>query len=219
MHKDIETKPSQRVAMRLKAKRFMRKLRPETVWWMVGGYAPPAPFNVKVQTLFRNALPNSDWIETGTYLAETTVALAKQFSKNQVLSIEPEPQIHSFVTQEFSNYKNIVFLHGSSENKFEEAILRLNQNLNFWLDGHYSGDVTFRGEIESPILYELEMIEKHLIRMANFCVFIDDFRLFGESSGYPPKIVIIEWANRLHLDWRIENDIFIAKLISPVSKI
>ena len=205
--------------MRLKAKRYLRKIRPETAWWMARGYGSPAPFNVKLQTLFRNALPNSDWIETGTYLAETTVALAKQFPKNQVLSIEPQLQIHRFVSDEFSNFKNITFLLGSSEDRFEEAILQLNQNLNFWLDGHFSGDITFQGEVESPILYELEMIEKHSVRMKNFCVLIDDFRLFGVSPGYPSKYTIVDWANRLQLDWRIENDIFVAKLIRTVSKI
>ena len=171
----------------------------------------PAPFHVKLKTLLRYSTPNSDWIETGTYLAETTVMLAKLNRKNQVYSIEPAKEIYEFVKDKFSTIPNLNILNGTSEELFEGVLLQVNPTINLWLDGHFSGDVTFKGNVDSPIIHELNCLATHSEKFSNINLFVDDFRLFGESEGYPGKGYLVNWAESNNFSWAIENDIFIAR--------
>jgi hypothetical protein len=54
----------------------------------------------------------------------------------------------------------------------------------FWLDGHYSGGDTARGDDDTPIRRELEHISKHPMRGRHLIV-IDDLRCFDGQNGYP----------------------------------
>jgi hypothetical protein len=192
-------------------KRIVRRLKPETLIWVLRGYSMPAPFHAKINTLKRYSTPNSDWIETGTYLAETSLKLAKLNRKNQVYSIEPAKEIYEFVKSKYSKISNLNFLNGTSEELFESTLLKTGKELNLWLDGHYSGDVTFKGEIDSPIIHELDCLAKHVTKFKTISLFIDDFRLFGTSDGYPEKEYLVRWAESNDFSWNMENDIFIAR--------
>ena len=96
---------------------------------------------------------------------------------------------------------------------FEQILKKLDGPVNFWLDGHFSGDITFQGDSISPIVKELSLIEKYKIRIGDLAVFIDDVRDFDEdlNSGYPSRDSLVAWANKNNLKWNIEQDIFIAK--------
>ena len=175
------------------------------------GYSMPAPFHVKMKTLQRYSTPNSDWIETGTYLAETTLELAKLNKKNQIYSIEPAKEIYEFVKSKYSNISNLNLLNGTSEELFESTLLKAGTEVNLWLDGHYSGDVTYKGEVDSPIIHELNFLAKHLAKFKRINLFIDDFRLFGNSVGYPDKGYLVFWAESNNFVWTVDNDVFIAR--------
>ena len=167
---------------------------------------------MKIQTLLRHASPGGDWIETGTYLAETSKVLAISFDANQIYTIEPSEALFKYVSRNLRRAKNINFIHGTSEEYLQQTIsIVKTDNLNFWLDGHHSGDVTFLGPKASPIIEELEIIEKNLIRFTKCTIFIDDFRLFGLEKGYPKKEVLVGWAINLEMEWTVENDILIMK--------
>jgi hypothetical protein len=195
-------------------KRLLRKIRPESLIWAKNGYPVPVPFQIKLNTLLRNAIPNSDWIETGTYLAETTVALAKNFPQNRIYTIEPARKLYEFSSKKYSKYKNIDFILGTSEQELEKILINLTGSVNFWLDGHYSGDVTYKGEIDSPIITELKLIESHKGVFKTAQIFIDDFRLFGSAPGYPSKEELIDWAVVQGFNWTVENDIFCCRITS-----
>lgn len=195
----------------LNLKRIRRKIKPETILWIKSGYSMPSPFQVKIATLDRHCEKNSDWIETGTYLAETTVCLAKKHNLCKIYTIEPAKEIFQYSQAKYSRIKNIEFLNGSSEDLFETTLLKTEGKLNLWLDGHYSGDITFKGELDSPIVHELETLSKHITRFENLAVFVDDFRLFGKSKGYPEASFLTTWAESNNMDWTVEHDIFIAK--------
>lgn len=195
----------------LTLKRLARRIRPETIIWVKNRYQVPVPSQIKINTLLRHAIPNSDWIETGTYLAETTLSLAKKNKKNKIYTIEPAENIHAFVSSKYSKIRNIKFLHGTSEVLFNSTLEQTESSINLWLDGHYSGDVTFKGEVESPIVHELEAVTRNLNRFTAIRVFVDDFRLFGAAAGYPTKKYLVEWANLNKFSWTVENDIFIAQ--------
>lgn len=193
-------------------KRLSRRLRPETLIWASNGYPVPVPFQIKLNTLLRHAIPNSDWIETGTYLAETSVALAKNFPQNRIYTIEPAQMLFEFASERYSKFKNICFILGTSEQELEKILINLSGSVNFWLDGHFSGDVTYKGEIDSPIISELELIESHKGIFKTAQIFIDDFRLFGSAPGYPSKEALIDWAVSQELNWTVENDIFCCRI-------
>jgi hypothetical protein len=193
-------------------KRLLRRIRPETLIWIRNGYPVPVPFQIKLNTLLRNAIPESDWIETGTYLAETSVALAKNFPQNKIYTIEPARTLYEFASKKYSKYKNISFIFGTSEKELEQILVNIPGSVNIWLDGHYSGDVTYKGEIDSPIITELKLIESHKGIFKTAQIFVDDFRLFGSAPGYPSKEVLIDWAVAQKLNWIVENDIFCCRI-------
>jgi len=181
--------------------------------WSKRAYAAPSPHFIKQIVLLRNAIPSSTWVETGTYLGQTTTLLSKHGSF--VYSIEPEPTLYSNAVECFRFYANVEILKGLSEEVFPQLLPKLSGNVNFWLDGHYSAGITHRGPHDTPILFELEHIAKNIGRFGKVCVMIDDIRCFNphldEYSSYPPLNALADWANQNELKWHIEHDIFIAK--------
>ena len=185
----------------------------EFINWGKCGYAAPSPHFIKQSVLLRNALPNSIWVETGTYLGHTTKELCKHGSF--VYSIEPEPTLYSNAVEYFKSYQNVEILKGLSEEIFPLLLPKLSGNINFWLDGHYSSGITHKGPQDTPILDELAYISENLNRLQKVCVMVDDIRCFNpdlvEYSAYPSLNVLVDWGNKNGLSWHIEHDIFVAR--------
>jgi hypothetical protein len=181
--------------------------------WADREFAAPSPHFVKQRVLVRNGLPDATWVETGTFMGDTTSVLSK-ISK-MVYSIEPEPTLFSKAEQKFSKASNVKIIKGLSEDVFPILLPTISGNVCFWLDGHYSAGITFRGPRDTPILDELTAIGWHITQMKKIVVMVDDIRLFDprnpESSAYPPVDVLVDWARKHSLTWHIEHDIFIAK--------
>jgi len=181
--------------------------------WADRKFAAPSPHFVKQRVLLRNGLRDATWVETGTYMGDTTSALS-QVAK-MVYSIEPEPTLFSKAEQRFSNTSNVKIINGVSEDVLPRLLPTLNGDVCFWLDGHYSAGITFKGPQDTPIIEELSAIEKNLVRMSNFVVMIDDVRCFDPTnpafSAYPPVDALVDWARKHNLTWHIEHDIFVAK--------
>lgn len=163
----------------------------------------------------RNGWPLATWVETGTFLGQTTQILA--MNGTQVFSIEPEPKLFLRACALFRKHGNVEILNGTSEEVFPELLLRISGDVNFWLDGHYSEGITFKGPKDTPILDELDCISRNMERFGRICVLIDDIRCFNPRqpgfSAYPSLDTLVAWATRHRLDWHIEHDIFIAKTV------
>ena len=103
-------------------------------------------------------------------------------------------------------------INASSESCIAKVLEGVSGSTCFWLDGHYSGDVTFKGTEVSPISAELSAISSYLTKN-RVVVLIDDFRLFVNSAttGYPSHLTLISWAGEQNLSWTVEHDIFVAK--------
>jgi hypothetical protein len=181
--------------------------------WKKNRYSSPSPQFIKTQVLKRNGTQSGTWVETGTYLGDTTKFLAENFPNSRIISLEPQNLIFKFVKFRLRRKKNVEIVNGSSEEMFEKTVDKLVGPVNFWLDGHFSGDITYQGESISPIIKELNLIEKYKARMGDLAVLIDDIRDFDEdlNSGYPSRDSLVAWANKNDLKWNIEQDIFIAK--------
>jgi hypothetical protein len=181
--------------------------------WEARDYAVPSPHFIKQAVLLRNAFPNAKWIETGTYLGETTKKLSEHGA--YVYSIEPEPTLYANAATYFKSYPNVEILKGLSEEIFPSLLPSLSGDINFWLDGHYSAGITHKGPQDTPILDELAHISSNLHHFGRVCVMIDDIRCFNpeldEYSAYPSLNMLVDWANQNRLNWHIEHDILVAK--------
>ncbi len=187
-----------------------RNLIPEGYKWRHSNYSSPSPQHVKIKVLKSHSLPNATWIETGTYLGDTTSKLAKIAKK--VISIEPQTELSLFASNRLKRHKNVKIINAASENCISVILEGISGPTCFWLDGHYSGDITFQGTEVSPISAELSAISNYLASN-KVAVLIDDFRLFvnSTSTGYPSQYSLVKWADEKNLTWTVEHDIFIAK--------
>lgn len=195
----------------------LRRLRGDKRRWAKNGFLVPAPGMVKRACLTRHSFKDATWIETGTYLGETTNFLSK--TAKRVVSIEPEPELFRRAQVRFAAVTNIELINGLSEEIFPALLPSIRGSVNFWLDGHYSAGVTHLGPQETPIVDELKVISENMKNFEGLCVMIDDVRLFGNTASglqdkaYPDIDVLVNWARDNKLPWTIEQDIFIAKSI------
>jgi hypothetical protein len=181
--------------------------------WARRNYAAPSPPFVKQRCLTRNGVPHATWVETGTYLGSTTRVLSKNAHK--VYSIEPEPTLFANARENFRNVGHVEILHGTSEVIFPTLLPKITGDVNFWLDGHYSAGITFKGPTDTPIAAELQSIDENLTHFRKVTILVDDIRLFSprttEYSGYPPLDFLVDWARGHQFSWEIEHDIFVAR--------
>ena len=190
--------------------------------WIQRNFGSPAPNFVKWSVLKRWG-SDATWIETGTYLGETTEFISK-FAK-KVVSIEPASELVGLARKKFSTHHNIFIAEGTSEEILESTLSNLDeidkQDINFWLDGHYSAGITYLGNVECPVPEELSIIEGFLQPKYKVSILIDDVRAFsptGETiNGYPSLSYLANWADENELAWTIEHDIFIMTNRRPPS--
>jgi hypothetical protein len=202
----IETAP-----VKFWLKVLKRKLTPDGFLWKVRNYRSPSPQHVKTRILSSHSLDNAVWIETGTYLGDTTLKLSKM--AKSVISIEPQIELSEFSKKRLKRRKNTKILNNTSEEILAEVLEELSGPTCFWLDGHYSGDITYKGPVMSPVSHELTAISAYVNEDNPAVVFIDDFRLFVDSasSGYPSHWSLVNWAKENSMNWTVEHDVFIAK--------
>lgn len=200
---------------RLRARRGQKNEERE---WVARGYEAPSPSWIKRSVLLRLGAKNSTWVETGTFMGDTTALLAAE--SNAVYTIEPERSLFERAEARFSGDSRVHVIHGLSESVFPTLLPTLNGRVNFWLDGHYSGGITHQGPTDCPVRDELANIEKNLVHFESVTVLIDDIRCFDPSvplyADYPSIDYLVDWARRNGLRWHIEHDIFVAK--SPSAK-
>ncbi len=181
--------------------------------WAKRMFDAPSPDSVKRTVILRNGLRNSTWVETGTYRGDTTAELARIAKK--VYTIEPQQQLFADAKVRFSQLGNVEALNGGSEDIFPTLLPTMEGDICFWLDGHYSGEGTFKGPNDTPIHFELRSIEENLYHFDSVRVLIDDIRLFNGKihayGDYPTLDYLVDWSRKNRLEWHIEHDIFIAK--------
>lgn len=173
----------------------------------------PAPTSVKWAVLHRYGGSTDTWIETGTYLGETTEFLSR--SAKHVFSIEPETELAARATKRFASRDNVTIINGLSEDHIGGLLDLVRGPLSLWLDGHFSAGVTFQGPVDTPIRQELHAIAQRIHHLDVVAVCIDDARCFEpestQYSSYPNRSWLVHWADNLGFDWTIEQDIFVAK--------
>ena len=187
----------------------------EYVGWWKRSFGSPAPHFVKMSIL--ETAKNVDvWVETGTYMGQTTELLSRNTSR--VISIEPSRELAKRAAELFAHNQNVRIINGLSENELPAILENLpseSLNIAFWLDGHYSEGPTHLGPVETPIVEELRVIAAQLQKFREVAIFIDDFRCFvNKQKDYPSTSFLSTWADNNGMSWSVEHDIFIARKIS-----
>ena len=184
-----------------------------TVLWIRKGFIGGRPKAIKNRVLSRYLQMDGDWVETGTYKGETTRFLAGFGS--QVHTIEPEETLYAAAVSSLAHLTNVKVHFGTSEEVLPQILATISGDCNFWLDGHYSGDQTFKGKVEFPLLEELTSIANNCMDGRSLTVFVDDVcclsPIYEETFKVNLLDYLVDWARQHKLVWTIENDIFIMR--------
>ena len=188
------------VFIRIPARFAVNSIRMVT-WWLSVQKAPP-PYAYKIFTLMIYALryKTSIFVETGTYMGDTLDSLRNSFKK--LYSIELDDRLFRRARDYFKNAENIKIIHGDSAKVLPVLLKKLDKPALFWLDAHYSGEGTARGEIDTPIMRELAGVLKY-IKMKPV-ILIDDARLFNGKDSYPKLKWFVSYAKRRWRHYRVE---------------
>jgi hypothetical protein len=151
--------------------------------WERNGKPIPPPHLVKQRTLrsYSKTYGVTILVETGTYYGEMVEAMKHTFDR--IYSIELSEVLFERAKDRFKRAKNIKLICGDSGIELGSVVNDLDQPALFWLDGHYSGGETARGDTSTPIFQELSHILGSPIR--GHVIIIDDARCFGHEADYP----------------------------------
>lgn len=175
--------------------------------WVGAGRPEPAPAWRKAEILRAVARRHGIdmLVETGTFRGDTVAALRPDFAR--IWSVELQPELHRRAAARFAGDPGVVLLAGDSATVLPAVLPELGGPALFWLDGHWSGGVTARGDRDTPVADELRAVltapERHV-------VLVDDARLFpAEPDGgpYPARSDVEAWVAR----WRPDADVEVAE--------
>jgi hypothetical protein len=140
------------------------------------------PHIIKQQiiTSYRNLYSIKHLVETGTFRGEMVYALRNKFDK--IISVELSEELYTTAKKRLRKFKNIELVQGDSGTVLQNITAGLKDPAIFWLDGHYSGFETAKGELATPVSRELEAI---LNAKPGHIILIDDARLFNGTNDYP----------------------------------
>ncbi|HXF28693.1 MAG TPA: hypothetical protein VN457_02500 [Chlamydiales bacterium] len=122
---------------------------------------------------------NKYFVETGTFMGDG-LQLALNLGYPILHSIEISPTHYQKAKKRFSKNKNVHLWLGDSSKILVDVLRQIDAPATFWLDGHYSGGDTSKGETMSPLLRELAAIKNHPIK--THTLLIDDARQFGTAD-------------------------------------
>jgi hypothetical protein len=122
-------------------------------------------------------------VETGTCFGDAIAGVREAFE--EIYSIELSSELYEGARERFVDDFHVHLFQGDSAIVLPTLLPHLlSKRCLFWLDAHYSGGVTARGPIDTPIVQELDAIfrccwEKYWVLL------IDDADCFTGTGGYP----------------------------------
>jgi len=146
-----------------------------------------APANKRYNFIADLAVKNNMriFIETGTYLGDTTDAMSRYVDK--VYTFEISEELVQLARKRFADKQQIEIIHGDSGSALEGLLSRIHEKTIFWLDGHYSEGFLHAKKhgIDTPIIKEIETIFTSNIKDLENIILIDDAFEFDGTRGYP----------------------------------
>ncbi len=184
-----------------------RRARQELARWEARGRPVPTPHALKAETVrdYAERFALEVMIETGTYRGDMIAAIRSSF--DQVHSIELDEKLRQDAAARFARDAGVCIHQGNSGERLGEVLIDIQQPCLFWLDGHWSGGETARGDEACPIRAELRHIFDHAT--SGHVLLIDDARCFDGTDGYPTHAELRSIVAAARPDWvfDVEQDI------------
>lgn len=159
--------------------------------------------------LFRKYL-NRIFVETGSCLGKSII-LARGVGFEKIYSVELSEQLYKFCYDLFKDNIYVTLFLGDSALALNEILKDINEPVTFWLDAHYSGGVTQKGENLSSLLDELKTISKH--RIKTHTILIDDVNYFNEFGFTTDQVKNeIKNINEKYIFTEESNNVLVAKI-------
>jgi hypothetical protein len=159
--------------------------------WLRQGGGAPAPHLVKQRAVldYASRFGIRVLVETGTYMGAMIDATKHHFDR--IYSIELDQALHERAVRKFRRDANVTLLQGDSGSKLADVLAVLDDAALFWLDAHFSGGITSRGDLDTPIVAEVRQLLAHPLA-GRHVVLIDDARLFDGTHDYPTLATLRE---------------------------
>lgn len=160
-----------------------RRSRNQVKDWEANGKQGATPHIIKQRIIreFARKFKCNILVESGTYLGDMMEAQKERF--DLLFSIELSPDLWKQAVARFKGQEHVTILQGDSGRVMSNLVPGLNARTLFWLDGHYSGGITAKGDKECPVDAELDAIIGDNARQ--HIILIDDARLFNGTHDYP----------------------------------
>lgn len=178
--------------------------------WKIMGKPNPPPHIIKVNTIrnYARLYKINFLVETGTYWGDTIDAVIGDFRR--IYSIELDEYLFKRAISQFKGYKQVKILNGDSSKILVSLLKKMKGPALFWLDAHYSGEGTARGEKYTPIEREVELILNSKVGKKSI-ILIDDARLFTGNNDYPEITSFKKYIHKNYIgkEIQVKNDIIL----------
>jgi len=167
---------------------------------------PPPPRTVKAAAIRSYARSTRRiFVESGTFFGDMVAAVRPDFDR--LISIELSPRLARRARRRFASDGAVTILQGDSGAVLGPLLASLSAPAVLWLDGHYSGWLTARGDTETPVLREVEAALE--FGHSEDVLLVDDARLFGRDPAYPSTADLSARVRARRPGWevRMEDDI------------
>lgn len=187
------------LARRRRYNRFKKKY----IEWQKSGSILPMPHLGKQQVLSVYAAKFAPpvFVETGTYTGHMVYAMLDKFE--ETYSIELDKTLCEKAKKKFSGYRHVHIMQGESTELLPKILKDIRRPCLFWLDAHWSGGATAKGDLETPVMQELECILNHT-NTDEHVILIDDARCFTGRNDYPDLKTLEKFILDAHPSWIFE---------------
>jgi hypothetical protein len=200
--------------------RRRRRFEKKFAEWKSKGSILPMPHLGKQQVVaeYAEKFAPPVFIETGTYTGHMVYAMINKFE--EIYSIELDEALAKKAKKKFAGYRHVHILQGESGQILPEILKDVEKSCLFWLDAHFSGGPTARGELETPIIQELKCIINHPKKESHILL-IDDARCFTGQNDYPTLRTLEQFILDNNPDWifKVNDDIIRAHAAEAVKDI
>lgn len=168
----------------LARRRKNKRMEQRYTQWVEDGSVLPMPHLAKRKVVLEYAARYEPkvFIETGTYTGHMVYGVLNEFQ--EIYSIELDLILAEKAKMRFRGYRHVHIIQGDSGQVLPEILKTRSEPCLFWLDAHYSKGKTAKGEINTPIVQELNCI---LCREGGEqdVLLIDDARTYTGKDDYP----------------------------------
>lgn len=178
------------------------------VKWLESGSPIPAPDYARTKLILElaNDFEIKVFVETGTLVGSRVGAVKDFFS--EVHSVELSESLYNRCLNSFREERNVHLYNGDSGELLSSIIEGINESCIYFLDAHYSGGLTAKGNKDSALSDELKAILPRLSKYDDV-ILVDDTYNLSDHNGYLSKNTVTNKVMSVRPDYAVEEKDFI----------